>query len=456
MKITAGFGRSDITPRLGVQLAGYGPYRNREAREIVAPLHARAMVVQADDRRTVLLSVELCGVTRELDQHIRRRVAAAASCDEADVFVSVTHTHSAPAVGGMFGWGEPDLMYVETLPTRVVEAVLQAIERLEAVQWRHAEVSCEGIAVNRETDTGFALNANLAERLKPSWRPDRPQDTDPTLRVLGAYAGDRLVGILHHFGCHPVVYGEKTNAVHGDFVGEASRRLEQEHADAVVMFLPGALGDINPKLNHRSPRESARALRAISQQYERVLRRGLAAAAPIEVAVVNSRRTRLRAQRLPWTREQVDQRIAQLRALFARPGVTDLPHTGGEPPLLTLGMERARLEGLRAVRRQFRGPSAPNPAVTLHGLRIGPVVLLGCGLELYHRLQAPIMADSPHEHTWVVSLVGGMGYAPDRAGRDRAGYSADFVPLIGGEIPFADIHHELPQALGRLARGLVD
>jgi ABC-type thiamine transport system ATPase subunit len=40
----AGFGSSDITPRLGVQLAGYGPYRNRAAREIVTPLLARAMV----------------------------------------------------------------------------------------------------------------------------------------------------------------------------------------------------------------------------------------------------------------------------------------------------------------------------------------------------------------------------------------------------------------------------
>ena len=40
----AGFGKSDLTPRLGVQLAGYGPYRNRAAQEIVAPLAARAAV----------------------------------------------------------------------------------------------------------------------------------------------------------------------------------------------------------------------------------------------------------------------------------------------------------------------------------------------------------------------------------------------------------------------------
>ena len=58
----AGFGKSDITPRLGVQLAGYGPYRNRAATEILAPLHARVMIVEEKRQRVVLVSLELCGL----------------------------------------------------------------------------------------------------------------------------------------------------------------------------------------------------------------------------------------------------------------------------------------------------------------------------------------------------------------------------------------------------------
>ena len=104
---------------------------------------------------------------------------------------------------------------------------LRAKAALGDVVWRHAQVACEGIAVNRETDTGFALNANFAERMDPSWRPAHPEQTDATVRVLAAYRtkGDeagKLAGLLHHFGCHPVVYWEKTAAVHGDFVGLAS------------------------------------------------------------------------------------------------------------------------------------------------------------------------------------------------------------------------------------------
>ncbi|MFZ9682546.1 MAG: hypothetical protein ACO3DQ_04995, partial [Cephaloticoccus sp.] len=126
----------------------------------------------------------------------------------------------------------------------------------------------------------------------------------------------------------------------------------------------------------------------------------------------------------------------------------------GDTPLTTNGMKMARLQGLRAVRADFRGLTPPNPSVCVHGLRIGPVALLGCGLEVYHSLQAPVLAGSPHAHTWVISLVGGTGYAPDRAATERAGYAGDFVPLVTGELPYARVYDELPRALVKLARDL--
>jgi hypothetical protein len=450
----AGFGSSDITPRLGVQLAGYGPYRNRAAREIVTPLLARAMVLSEGRRRAVLINLECCGTPLALAAKIRSMVAARIPCRPQDVFVSATHTHSSPSIHGMFGWGEADMMYLETLPVRATEAAVRAWAALTEVQWRHAQVPCEGIAVNRETDTGFALSANFEERMDPAWRPAHPEHTDPTVRVLAAYAGDRLVGLLHHFGCHPVIYGEKTAAIHGDYPGLACRHLEKKHPGVVAVFLPGALGDINPKLNHRVPRESRLALRAIAKQYTQAIERGLQAAEPVAVPTFHLLRREVKFTRKPWSRRQVERRIARLEKHFATPGITDLPHTGGSPPLMTNGMEMARLQGLRAVLQHFRGERAPNPPVSLHGLRLGPVALLGCGLEAYHSLQAPVLAGSPHPHTWLVSLAGGCGYAPDLAALRRAGYAADFVPLICGELPFARIYAELPRELVKLAREL--
>jgi len=450
----AGFGISDITPRLGVQLAGYGPYRNRAAKEIVAPLHARGMVLEKGKRRSVVLSVESGGTPRSLAEKIRQVVAARVGCRSDDVLISATHTHSAPSVGGMVGWGEADMMYLETLPARAAEAAARAVENLAEVEWRHAEAPCKGIAVNRETDTGFALNENFKERMSPDWRPAHPEHTDPMVRVLIAYADGKLVGLLHHFGCHPVVYGEKTASIHGDYAGMACLELEKKYSGAVAMFFPGALGDINPKLNHRVPSESLKALKAIARQYSRAVVGGIKAATPIEVPSFKMVRQDTAFSRKKWSRRSVERKIAELEKIFADPQVSDDPFTGGSPPLLHNGMELARLQGLRNVLAGFRGEKAPNPEVCIHGLRLGPVVILGGGLEAYHGLQAPVIKGSPHEHTWLVSLVGGNGYAPDKAAHLRQGYSGDFVPLICGELPYAKVYAELPKALVKLAHSL--
>lgn len=450
-----GFAAADVTPRLGVQLCGYGPYRNRAARKILAPLAARAMALADGRRRAILVNLELCGTPHSEAARIRAAVAARTGCKADDVFVTATHTHSGPSLGGMIGWGVADPMYVETLPARAADAAARACAALRTVEWRYAEVPCEGIAINRETDAGgwSPQQPALAERLNPRWRPARPQDTDPTLRVLAAFAGGKLVGVLHHFGCHAVVGSEQTFDVHGDFVGLACAQVERAFPGATAIFLPGAMGDINPPVCHRGEKETHHALRVLSAKYAAVIRRGLRAAVPVRAGEFRSVRADVHFSRKPWTPSFVRKRIRELEGIFAKPGATDITITG-RPPLHTHGQEMVRLQASREILAQFRGGRAPNPPVSVHGLRIGPVALLGVGLEVFHSLQAPILKGSPHAHTWVVSLAGGQGYAPDARACAKHGYTDDLVPAIVGEVPFAKIYDEVPREMVRVARNL--
>lgn len=452
----AGFGSNDITPRLGVQLAGYGPYRNRAARKITAPLAARVLAVTDGPRRCVLVNLELCGVPRAYAWRLRETVAARVGCRPAEVFITVTHTHSGPSVGGMIGWGEADAMYLETLPARVADAAARAVAAQKTVEWRYAEVPCEGIAINRETDAGgWQPNADpVAVRLAPTWRPARPQDTDPMLRVLAAYAGGRLVGVLHHFGCHAVVGSEQTFDVHGDFVGVASQLIERAFPGATAIFLPGAMGDINPPVCHRGPADTGRALRVLSQKYAAAIKRGLRAAQPVAVDELAVIQREVQFTRKSWTRAWVKKQIAHWERVFAKAGTTDDTKLG-TPPLHTNGLNMVRLQGLRAVLADFTGNRAPNTPVMLSGLRLGPVALVGVGLEVFHSLQAPVLAGSPHRHTWLVSLAGGIGYAPDARACAKQGYTDDLVPSIAGERPYAKIYAEVPRELVKVARELL-
>jgi hypothetical protein len=48
----------------------------------------------------------------------------------------------------------------------------------------------------------------------------------------------------------------------------------------------------------------------------------------------------------------------------------------------------------------------------------------------------------------------GLGSLARRQTSERAGYAADFVPLMTGELPYARVYDELPRALVKLARDL--
>ena len=62
----AGFCEVDITPRVGVGLAGFGPYLNRMSIAVRDPLKARAAALALGNRRVVVVSCDLIGLNRHL------------------------------------------------------------------------------------------------------------------------------------------------------------------------------------------------------------------------------------------------------------------------------------------------------------------------------------------------------------------------------------------------------
>ena len=59
----AGFAKVDITPRIGVELCGFGPYQNRHSVGVRDQLWARAMAVSDGSVTVVVLSCDLVGLS---------------------------------------------------------------------------------------------------------------------------------------------------------------------------------------------------------------------------------------------------------------------------------------------------------------------------------------------------------------------------------------------------------
>ena len=88
------------------------------------------------------------------------------------------------------------------------------------------------------------------------------------------------------------------------------------------------------------------------------------------------------------------------------------------------------------------------PESEIQAIRIGPLTLLGAPFEIFQAIKNDVRKAARSRIPLVMGITNDLlGYAPDRTAAARGGYAADMVPLMLGELPFANIHDELVTAL---------
>ena len=442
--VEAGFARVDITPRVGVELCGFGPYLNRHSVAVRDRLWARAMAVRLGDRTAVLVSCDLVGVTLATTRRVRALVRQSVGVPEESIMVHCTHTHSGPNTVDLIGWGDADQPYMELLPGRIAEAAIGAVADLSGARFADAEVPCEGIGLNREYDRDAPP---LDEVLCEDWRPAKPELTDTTCHVITVEKDGALAGFLTYFGCHPVVCCATTRHIHGDYAGVATNMLAREHPGCVGLFLQGAQGDVNSCVVHKPEPDALLALDVIASRYARQARAGLRAARPVDVDCLRCVLQQVTFSRKHIALDQLREWLAQKEAAIAKPGATD-----ADREMRMATVHAVALRGL--IARMERGESL-QPPTEVQGFRLGPVCFLASPFETFQAIKNEVVAGSKARAPLVMGITNDLlGYAPDRTAAERGGYAADTVPMMLGRLPFAAIYEELPQALLELDAAL--
>ncbi|TQM43774.1 neutral/alkaline ceramidase-like enzyme [Pseudonocardia cypriaca] len=424
-----GFGRTDITPPVGVELAGFGPYLRRRSTRVHGRLHAGAIAVEHGGGRWVLVSCDLLGLGRWIVDDVVARVGAATGWQPHEVAVHATHNHSGPATVENVGWGEPDPLYLAQLPALIAEAAVAAVAARAPATVAHAEVPLPGFAHNRMRERRGLTNAHA---LAGTWQEPEPELVDRGVHVLRVDHGGHLAGFLASYSCHPVICCEQTDAVHGDFPGEALRLVEQTRPGAVGVFAQGALGDVNPLYAHGPAEESYAALALFAGRFAGAISTGLDSAAAVPVEGVAAHRATLHPALGPFDVDELRRRRDRALATVA---ATPADTTSREKAMAgvvanSLGATLARLE---------RGEDA-GPPVLVQALRLGPVSLLGFGLEVFHGIKRRLQQQLG-DRCLVLSTTGGWsGYAPtpDAYRPPADPYPAYEVPLIACRLPFHD------------------
>lgn len=219
----AGFGKSELTPPMGVELAGYGYYLGRCARSVRDPLYARALMLQDGAMRTLIVCCDLLGLSRTVCDAVFAYAKTLGIPQEHIIIVSI-HTHTGPTIKYHEGCGYVNDDYVSTVAPAICRAIGAAADDLDEVT--SLEYICSPFdgdhIYNRTIKNGPVDRHVRGFSLKRTSKKD--------IAVVSA-------------ACHGVFRGRVT-AVSADFAGEICRLLDSQ--GVCSLYLNGLCGDIDP------------------------------------------------------------------------------------------------------------------------------------------------------------------------------------------------------------------
>ena len=123
--LKVGYSRVNITPPMGIHIAGY--YKERIADGVLDELEACAVAVNDGKNTAVLISLDHCGLNKVFLNEWRANISAATGIDAEAIYIHATHTHTGARL--VKNPSNPLISQYETfVATRVVDVAKFAIE----------------------------------------------------------------------------------------------------------------------------------------------------------------------------------------------------------------------------------------------------------------------------------------------------------------------------------------
>ncbi len=251
--LRVGVARVEITPPLGIPMAGY--YHARGADGVNDPLYSKAVVLEADGVRAAFVGLDLIGVTRAITDQARAEIESTAGIRGDHVMVSATHTHTAPELAGrghrsedQGGTQSLSADYTAALPAKIAQTVRLAMEKLEPAQLRAAKGCCEDLTFNRryymrDGSVGWnpgKSNPNIV-------MPAGPSDAEVGILMLekpNAAGPAQTIATCINFAMHTDTCGG--SKISADWPGALSRVLAGYHGpDHLTLVTLGTCGNLN-------------------------------------------------------------------------------------------------------------------------------------------------------------------------------------------------------------------
>ncbi len=432
MGLKAGVARARLTPFWGVELTGWGYFLNRTWESVHDDLQATALVLEQRDTTLAVVSLDLMVISAGFTRQVRELVEAETGIPPAGVMIACTHTHNAPASGGLLGVGEVDPFYEAWAARQAASAIVLA--------WR-----------NREPADLAVASANLPKLTFNRTRENGPVDPRLTTLRVNRTNGSPLAMAVN-FQAHPTVQTKlRPRAVSRDVPGEVCDLIERAMPGAMAIYLQGSCGDVNflrrfsttPELSREPARMVAGA--ALASQADAVRIDDPALSAVSEQVTLPTRR---------WTRDEIDhdrdeaqRRLKEQdlkgwketigRVMTNRPEDMVARH-GGDEWKAVEAMCRFNLAWTYEMLKDWE--TRPETLGTeVQAFRIGELGLVANSSEFFSSLALDVRNLSGLDQLMISCYTNGrIGYLPDAHDIARQTYAAYQSPKYCNQFPFTN------------------
>ncbi len=418
--VKVGFSKVDITPPLGVCLAGY--FSKREATGILDPLYASALAVSDGDNRWIFISCDLLSIGDTYVAEARKLIEERLGLSGESVMIHATHIHTGPITRlnpreeGKFAISYRDDAYIAMLVRKLADVAQMAADNMKdaSVEVGYGqERSISFIRRFRMKDGTVRTNPGIGNLniLEPIG------EIDPSVGVIrfkSVESDDEI--LIVNFALHPDIIGG--TLISADYPGRMRSALSKQLPSCNVLFINGAAGDIN-HINAMEPGKSSKGYK-YSQKVGNIL--------AAEVLKVYQRMTQVsdvtlgsasKVIKVPLRRvntEEVDEANKFLTAW-----------QNGEWKSKDMG-------GTAALARAYQTLSLAkhdgSMEMELQVLALGDIAFIGLPGEVFVDIGNSIKAGSPYPNTFISELSNGSyGYFPTSKAFSEGGYESSNSPF---------------------------
>ena len=236
----AGFARVQITPPLGIFVAGY--FIKRYAKEILDDLYVNTVALSVGDKKAVIIAADILNIKENGADVIRDHISSVTGLDRTSIFLNCTHTHTGPIVIQKYE-RELENDYFKFITLKIADSVVMALSDLKPARLGFAESTAPRISFGRRykmKDGSVRTNPGVGN-------PDIVEPVgvvDERVHVIRLERdGADSIAIIN-FGTHPDTIGGEV--ISADWPGFVRKTFEGAVPDSICIFLNGAQGDVNP------------------------------------------------------------------------------------------------------------------------------------------------------------------------------------------------------------------